>query len=659
MKKSMLILFIAAISIMVYAFIAVLPNIITTNIFSVKYALNSAGPNRNELESFLRYCTDKKDAEMIDAAKYLIRYMPYHQSYPESIYKFYDAIDSVIAVHSNDRTIQEYKIDSLNHYYSYLFRPEPDIYNISSAFLIKNIEEAFGQWRNGQWAKHLSFDEFCEYILPYKCFEGQPLIDWREEYRDHCRGDLDMLDIYNDYAGNPQAAATEVNHAMKKVTEQRLGQLDTYPIFRHTTLMNMPCAHCPAYCMNSVLLMRSKGIPVSYDYIPQWGNRALGHSWNTVLTLRYKSMEFSPHETDPGTVHYPYLKVPKIFRNTYKPSIELMNMKLRGYIPKSLDNPFIKDVTSEYMEVSDIEVKLQRRLRRNEIPFLAVFDNENWVPVFWGHARGRTAYFKDMGRQIIYTVVTFRNDSSDHPEFLTQPFYLDEKGETHLITLDSSPVRKIVMSRKFPIGDNIYWIRDLLKGGIIEGSKTPAFNDSKFLVEFPSQKVCTGTVESFSDETFRYYQFRASQGERCDIAEIYFYDGDKLLIPEVTSRGPSAQFNDRKAMSDPRAIQDRDGLTYFSAEGDRVIVFDFGKPVHISKIAFARRGDDNSVLPGQTYTLYFWNNEKWIHVSEQEADDFIVEFHDVPQNALMLMKCHKGKEHRIFLYDDKGEIEWF
>lgn len=123
----MLILFIAAISIMVYAFIAVLPNIITTNIFSVKYALNSAGPNRNELESFLRYCTDKKDAEMIDAAKYLIRYMPYHQSYPESIYKFYDAIDSVIAVHSNDRTIQEYKIDLLNHYYSYLFRPEPDI----------------------------------------------------------------------------------------------------------------------------------------------------------------------------------------------------------------------------------------------------------------------------------------------------------------------------------------------------------------------------------------------------------------------------------------------------------------------------------------------------------------------------------------------------
>ncbi len=659
MKKSTVFLIIATISVLTYAFITVLPHNSTAKLFSVKQAINLAGSNRNELESFLRYCAAKNDDEMIEAAKYIIKYMPYHQSYPKSIYQFYDAIDSVITAHSNDRSVQEYKIDSLNRHYSHLFRPEPDIYNISAEFLIKNIEEAFGQWRNGKWAKHLSFDEFCEYILPYKCFEGQPLTDWRGEYRDHCRGNLEMLDVYNDYAGNPQAAATEVNLAMKKVTGQRLGQLDTYPIFRHTTLMNMPCAHCPAYCMNSALLMRSKGIPVSYDYIPQWGNRALGHSWNTVWTLRYKSLEFSPHETDPGTIHYPYLKVPKIFRNTYKPSAEFMNLKQKGYIPNSLNNPFIKDVTSEYMTVSDIKVKLTRRLKRNEIPFIAVFDNERWVPVFWGKTKGKTAYFKNMGRQVMYIVVTFSNNASDYPEFLTPPFYLDEKGETKQVTLDSSAVRKIAMSRKFPVGDNIYWINELLKGGVIEGSKTPEFIDCKPIVNFPSQKVCTGTVESLTDKTFRYYRFRASQDERCDMAEIYFYDGDKLLTPEVSSRGSAALFDDRKAMSDPAAIQDRDGITYFSAEGDRVIVFDFGKPVHISKIAFARRGDDNSVLPGQTYTLYFWDNENWIPVAEQKADDFIIEFQDVPQNALMLMKCQKGSEHRIFLYDDKGMVEWF
>ena len=63
-------------------------------------------------------------------------------------------------------------------------------------------------------------------------------------------------------------------------------------------------------------------IPVAYDFTPNWSTGNNGHSWNTVYTTRFGNLEFAPHTTDPGTVHYPYLKVPKIFRNVYKPNEE-------------------------------------------------------------------------------------------------------------------------------------------------------------------------------------------------------------------------------------------------------------------------------------------------------------------------------------------------
>lgn len=628
-------------------------------VHSVGWALRLAGENRSELEKVLDHFKDSGDKEKLAAAEYLIRYMPYHHSYPVSVDRYYDAIDSIVTAFPDDKEVQESKIDSIQPYYTFFFRAEPDILNVSADMLVENIDTAFSQWRGGKWASHLSFDEFCEYLLPYKCFEGQPLTDWRAEYADECRGDLDRLGLFDDYADNPQAAATEVNRAMKSLTGQRLGQLDPLPIFRHSTLMGMPCAHCPAYCMNSVLLMRSKGIPVAYDFIPQWGNRSLGHSWNTVLTLRYGSLEFSPHETDPGTIHYPYLKVPKIFRSTYRPSGEFLSVKKRGVVPHCLDNPFVKDVTSEYMIVSDVSVKLSRRLKKGEVPYLAVFDSDRWVPVFWGDSKGRVARFRDMGRQVVYMAVTFNRESrGDTPEVLSAPFYLDASGEIHEFRLDTTSTRTVEMARKFPVGDNIYWIKDIIQGGVIEKAGSPSFSDAQCVAEFPEWTLCTGSVVPRDTDKARYYRFRAGDHDRSDMAELYFYSGDTLLHPRVIGCGRGLDLEDRKAMSDPTAIQDRDGLTYFSAQDDCWVGFDFGRPVSVTRIDFARRSDDNSVLPGQVYTLYYWNGSDWCQIGKKTSAGFAVSFDGVPAESLLLMKCSKGREHRMFTYRD-GQVRWY
>ena len=66
---------------------------------TVKRALEMAGDNRPELEKVLEhYRQDPADSLKYRAAEYLIRYMPYHTSYPAKPYYAYcDALDSLFS----------------------------------------------------------------------------------------------------------------------------------------------------------------------------------------------------------------------------------------------------------------------------------------------------------------------------------------------------------------------------------------------------------------------------------------------------------------------------------------------------------------------------------------------------------------------------------
>lgn len=43
-----------------------------------------------------------------------------------------------------------------------------DLRQITTDYLIANINEAFEQWQGVSWAKDYTFEEFCEWVLPYR-----------------------------------------------------------------------------------------------------------------------------------------------------------------------------------------------------------------------------------------------------------------------------------------------------------------------------------------------------------------------------------------------------------------------------------------------------------------------------------------------------------
>ena len=99
--------------------------------------------------------------------------------------------------------------------------------------------------------------------------------------------------------------------------------------------------------------------------------------------------------------------------------------------------------------------------------------------------------------------------------------------------------------------------------------------------------------------------------------------------------------------------------TNFSAKGEDWVGFDFCRPVNISKISYIRRCDGNSIQPGLEYSLYYWDNNNWQLINTKIANDVFIEFENVPQKALLAIKCSQGKQQRIFVCDEDNKIDWY
>ena len=79
----------------------------------------------------------------------------------------------------------------------------------------------------------------------------------------------------------------------------------------------------------------------------------------------------------------------------------------------------------------------------------------------------------------------------------------------------------------------------------------------------------------------------------------------------------------------------------------------------VSKISYIRRCDGNSIQPGLEYSLYYWDNNNWQLINTKIANDVFIEFENVPQKALLAIKCSQGKQQRIFVCDEDNKIDWY
>lgn len=625
-------------------------------------AMSAAGDNRGELEAVLDHYAD--DAEKLAAAKFLISNMPGHYSFADaglmahyhqradsfitanpqiSIFDLCDSIDAIAAETGADKALKV-----------------SDCKLITADYLIDNIDRAFEQWRGNPWLRHLDFDLFCEYILPYKVKELQPLDDWRSKFSDVYADELEQLDYCDLFAESPYRACKLLNEAYKRDFHPGPTNEKWVRVYDVATRMKVPHGMCSDFVYLTAVIFRSVGLPVARDCTPHWGNQRLGHSWNALLAQAGKTVPFVGMVSTFEEGLIVDERLPKVFRATYAANPDLRRINEGGgYVPQFFRNIFQRDVTDEYVAVSDIEIDCART--GSLTAWLCVYGDNDWTPVDYGEISGGKARFSSIGRNIVYLPVIYSESGSR--EALSDPFILGFDGSVRFLPAAETTVSATI-DRKYPVFKYVWDYAKLVKGGEFEASDDPEFSRGVCRIHtIGSGRAVSGDV-AVADTVppYRYWRYINRLPETYgSMAEIAFYESgsDSPMAGRII--GTEGSWEDNKVWRRENLFDGNVLTSYCAPSGVGCWVgLDFGRPVKISRIYYTPRGDGNMVEPGDTYELLYWGNGRWISLGRKVAEGVSVSYDNIPDGALLLLRdLTKGRDERIFLLDNDGRQEWW
>lgn len=633
---------------------------------AVEVSLQRADSNRGELEQVLeRYSRTSVDSLKLRAAEFLIANMPMHWSYDSALLSaYYFAADSIL---NNNKAGWAEKIADLNElalrHPSLKKSIREDLHVITADYLIQSIEKAFGVWQNEPWARHINFDDFCEYLLPYKIVDGQPLDDWRDSLKGKFY--IRLQSYYgNEYYKNSafMAASAMRKDMIDAMHPQLTMDYEGVPLLASGNITKIPAGSCDAYAHAVLAAMRSNGIPVAHDFIVQWPYRGKKHSWNVVQDALRKNVVFEElNGVAPGSMVRPQSKLGKVYRHTYAINDELVQLQREAYVPGVFRSIFFRDVTSEYSPVAaTVEVDIHsERENKSAYAYLSVFDNKDWVPIAYGRVKKSRAVFKDMCKDIVYLPVSY--DAQGFQIALSYPFLLNHFGEVKYLAPDTASRRAATLYRKFPVFVKPFDMAMRSVGAKLQASNSEDFRHAVTVHSIDKWEASTTALLSDSLPAYRYWRFRNSEKQHCSIAELMFFRKDDTIPYKGKIMGTDTFLDNDTSMRKEKAFDD-DPLTYYnSAKPDSAWVgMDFGQPVSIKKIICLPRSDDNNIRFGDEYELFYWLDGGWRSLGRQRAaTDVLLRFDHVPGNALLLLRdLTRGSEERIFTYENENQVWW-
>lgn len=407
--------------------------------------LDSAGSNRTELEAVLNhYRTVDNNPQKLRAAEFLIENMPAHYSYAGTqIYEYYDYAAKILA---NKSLSPEQQRDSLLSITDLKYRDlpshtVPDAQVIKADFLIKNIDTSYDGWVNNDWARQLTFDEYLEWLLPYKAIELQELDAWRDTLLAHFGKGLENP-IKNDVEYNTTIAVADMlrNDAYNGLHRYGLYTRAGLPLLSAHLQASQTYGDIPDYALTAVLVMRSASVPAVLDETPVGSRGTAATSWYVIYSDRGEELtsewDFS---TMIGGSFFPYERGPKVYRNTYaiNPERWEYRQKAKYQYPFELGK---KDITSQYFLTSDLAIPIDKTIRKklkDKYVYIAASvrsEEKPWHIVDFGKMKYGKALFHDMGREVLYQIQGYDGNSIIP---ISAPFILHKDRSIEYISADT------------------------------------------------------------------------------------------------------------------------------------------------------------------------------------------------------------------------------
>lgn len=451
---------------------------------NVTRAIEMAQSNSQELLKVINhYSVDEKDSLKLKAAYFLIGNMP-----GKGFQKFElrnranNPVNLNLFQLKNRDSIQQYKLAfEYKHNTQIGFVNlgfQQDLKFVTAEFLLENIEYAFKAW-NLPWSKHLNFDQFCELILPYRMGE-EPLQNWRKTFFEDYIWIADSIKSKEDLV----KATCIINDKMKGVYNYRHGELDFYPgALTIEQVKDFGGGRCEDLNMFAAYCLRAVGIPIAFEITPFWSNSNYGgHSWLGLFNYDGKFVPFNAVYDNPtiGKLPFAGARLAKAFRTSFA----TQENSFASICPDSVKIPpffrskNFKDISGEYLQVYDVDVKFDSDTIVPRYAYLGVLNGKYWKPIFWSKTNGKLATFKNMASEVIYLPLFYEDKGdmrSKNYVVAGNPFFLRKNGQKEVLVpnknvnnpleFDFARLPWLIKGRQYQV---MYWDK---KDWIVDSSK--------------------------------------------------------------------------------------------------------------------------------------------------------------------------------------------
>ncbi|WP_142785721.1 hypothetical protein [Changchengzhania lutea] len=634
-------------------------------------ALNPKLANNQEVIKAIKHYQKKGESQKLEALLFILKNMDNHYALSNILSKEYDSIlspkefggqmptdDSKHGIALKRLIIMEEKYKDIK---PRLTKIRYDINLLESKYLIENIDIAFQSWEKAPWAKDLSFVDFCENVLPYRA-DHEPIHYWRKTAYQNFEWVMEadaQIDRFK--------ACSIINDSIKNVLSNMI-EMNMYPIrLTYDNMYKFKLGICEDETVFALLSMRSVGLPVGIDFVPQWPWRSMGHSWNYLLLEDGSTVPFMGTETNPGEPHFEKDKKGKVYRKTFSKQEGVLAEIEKDHksIPNFFRSPYFKDVTHLYAKTHNITLPLESSSTSlGKYVYLSVFDNQNWVPIDWSVRKENEAIFSNIEGGIVYLPKYYNNG---HFVYTEQPVIIDKKGKVTQLIPDTNKTRKITLKRKYPLSKHMDDYLKNMVGGRFELSNHADFSETVTMgtIKDKPQTYLRSVKNKVSKAKYKYLRYVSSEKDsgRCNMAilKAYGLKGNREINLKGKVIGTEGSYKGYGA--EKQMTFDNDPSTFFDASeedwGKAWIGLEFDNPTQISRIEFMPRNDTNTIFEGQEYELFYWD-KGWHGMGKKVADaSEEITFEGVPVGALYLLHNHTGgTEERIFTLENE-QVKWY
>lgn len=597
--------------------------------------LDRSGENRPELEKVLKYYSEvSADSLKYRAACFLIENMPGHGWYEgEELTHYHQWVDSLYGGIRDDQREMLYLAPLSSPFIVEELIRKEDLKCLKADFLIRHIERSFWAWQHLPWLSGLPFDDFCEYVLPYRCSDENP-------YTSACVADPAAMEQlrqialkYDDIAYEPGLLKSVYSPAGHYVTLPGVDGIR----YNGRTVAFEP-AGCTAASLCELIDHRRRLMPAAIDFTPAFPHLNNRHYWVSLIDPRAPGGSLTSYRNE---------RVGKVYRKVFSRQ-PLPEDTGDEFIPPFFREPFYKDVTEKYASVTEVCIEVKENVKARTV-YLCVFNDQKWTPVAFAGLNGRKAVFRKVGQGVVYLPVVYEQERQVAAGFPFIPWY---DGSVEVLAPDTTVHRDIRLTRKFPVRYPVYRSVPELSGCRIEAAADSMFRHPVVAAEIGKENnFGLKSVRLQVDTAYRYWRL-VMNAKGMTVAGTLFYDecGKRLEAARFFSSGH--QFER------PAAVFDNDALTYSYV--NHWVGADFGQAVRPVLARCIGRNDDNGIWPGHIYELLYQGSGGWVSLGMQEAESETLNYSNVPGECLLLLKNYtRGREERLFTCDEKGAIRFW